>query len=227
MSRWAGTDLLVEVQFVYSDGELSKWFRLNNTGDDREQNQLDEYSVNPPNPSVIANTNMRVKHMEKNVERAESWDSWRLETVSVWTPTVVIHYTYDEWITVPRGMHDWQYVRLVSDSTVPRDFPLAGEANATIKSTYTYSAPPMAFGPWVQVGSYCGPSRIYTIDFELAGDTQVVGQVKYYRYGQLQVIETILSGISITTAPVNVCANIYLRFKGVPPGSQVDVEINS
>lgn len=39
----------------------------------------------------------------------------------------------------------------------------------------------MAFGPWVEVGAYCGISLRYTINFEPLGDTAVTGEGKYYK----------------------------------------------
>jgi hypothetical protein len=83
----------------------------------------------------------------------------------------------------------------------------------------------MMFGPWVEVGAYCGVSWRYTINFEPLGDTAVAGEVKYFKDPGYYAIEQILTGAQITTSSRNTCDRVYVRFKGLPLGTAVRVNV--
>lgn len=228
----AGTDYDVEMRFKYNDGSFSNWCALDNDGDDREAGDTNYYDVSIPNPASVIDVEMRVRH-DSHINEDAAYNAWYLEYMWIYTPSLNILYAYDGWIAVPKGNPEWHSVKLLitrSENKLTENYGLddASIMDTSLKTEIQrlrYYAPPVFFGPWVTAASYCATSLTYSISFEPIGDTQILGEVKYFKYPNVEVTESIFSGAKITTAPANICANIMVRFKGVPTGSAVDITV--
>jgi hypothetical protein len=96
---------------------------------------------------------------------------------------------------------------------------VAGAAQARL---YKASAPPMTWGPWLEVGGAAGPVT-FRISYEAEGDTMVKGQVSYPTDDGMRVVEFM---DSITVRTCDCYGPIEVRFKGVPLGSSVMVSVH-
>jgi hypothetical protein len=82
----------------------------------------------------------------------------------------------------------------------------------------------MVWGPWTVVGSHLG-SISFEVEYSALGDTMVMGEIRYFRGPDagVQVVEGFRDAVTVTTS--NSVANIEARFKGVPTGSAVDINV--
>lgn len=84
-------------------------------------------------------------------------------------------------------------------------------------------APPLAWGPWVEVASHLGAIR-FRITYTTIGKTLVVAEVRYCQVvGQGEKIVDFQDSIEILTC--NAVDNVSVRFKGAPTGSEVQVSV--
>ena len=89
---------------------------------------------------------------------------------------------------------------------------------------YVAYAPPLAWGPWVEVANHLGPATFH-IAYTTAGSTLVVGQIEYCQVdGKAKKVLDFRDEIDIATC--NAVDNVRVRFKGAPTGSQVTVTID-
>lgn len=96
-------------------------------------------------------------------------------------------------------------------------------APATRAGTYSVWAGPNVFGPWVQVASHAS-AITYKISAIPVGNTAIVGEVMYFGVDGQRKIESFHRQITIRTCP---CVGVVqVRFKGIPFGSAVDVNVN-
>lgn len=102
-------------------------------------------------------------------------------------------------------------------------------ATATLSSSVTaraasYSAyaGPGVFGSWTQVGAYLSSVR-FSISASPVGKTAIVGEARYYGTdGQLKV-EPFYGSTTVTTC--NCVGTLQVRFKGLPLGTAVNVDV--
>jgi hypothetical protein len=100
---------------------------------------------------------------------------------------------------------------------------IAGVASTAHATTYHAYAPPNVFGGWVQVGAYANATS-FSISVTPVGATAIVGEVRYFGTdGQLK-IEQFFGSIAIQTC--NCVGTLQVRFKGIPLGSAVNVNVN-
>jgi hypothetical protein len=92
-------------------------------------------------------------------------------------------------------------------------------APAANAATFSYYAPPAAFGPWQTVNAYTAPTN-FTITYQPLGDTTIFGEVRYFDASGNQVVKPLLSGAVYKTGPG--LAPVEVRFRGVPFGSGVN-----
>lgn len=102
------------------------------------------------------------------------------------------------------------------NSQLPVGSISAEAANAATRM-FTGYAPPMSWGPWVEVGAHGGPAS-FSISYEAIGDTMVYGTVNYYsRNGW--VTEFFKDSVTVLTG--NAWAAVKVCFYGSPLGSTV------
>jgi hypothetical protein len=99
-----------------------------------------------------------------------------------------------------------------------------GPASAFSEDFNLYAPPQVAgWSSWYTVASHVGRMS-YSIDCNPSGDTQIYGQVRYWKTQDKQVVEDFIESTSITTA--SAVANVEVRLKGNPLGSQVRVSVD-
>jgi hypothetical protein len=76
---------------------------------------------------------------------------------------------------------------------------------------------------WYSVASHFGRMS-YSIDCNPSGNTQIYGQVRYWKNQDKQVVENFIKSTNITTA--SVVASVEVRLMGNPFGSQVRVSVD-
>jgi hypothetical protein len=99
---------------------------------------------------------------------------------------------------------------------------IAGVASTAHAATYHAYAPPNAFGVWVQVGAHANATA-FSISATPVGATSIVGEVRYFGVDGREKIEPFIGSTVIRTC--NCVATVQVRFKGIPLGSAVDVNV--
>jgi hypothetical protein len=118
-----GTDFDVHARVKYSNGSFSEWKNLDNRGDDREQGDLDIYSVSLPSGS-IDKLQLRVKHERGNVLRDPKWDDWYLTWLAVAEINLLrlkdgLYYHPNQYFSVPKGDLGWHILDLGAPTKIP------------------------------------------------------------------------------------------------------------
>jgi hypothetical protein len=89
-------------------------------------------------------------------------------------------------------------------------------------ASYSAYAGPNVFGPWIQVGAYLGSVQ-YSVSASPVGKTAIMGEVRYYGTdGQLKV-ESFYGSKTVTTC--DCVGTLQVRFKGLPLGTAVNVDV--
>jgi hypothetical protein len=90
-------------------------------------------------------------------------------------------------------------------------------------ATFSAYAGPNVFGPWTQIGSHAG-AITYTINASPVGNTAIVGEVAYFAADGQRKVEPFYGSTVIRTC--NCYATVQVRFKGIPLGSAVNVNVS-
>ncbi|MGD0042801.1 MAG: hypothetical protein ABSE84_20745 [Isosphaeraceae bacterium] len=104
--------------------------------------------------------------------------------------------------------------------------PAAGQASptpTTFGHRYEAYAPPNVFGNWYEVGAHLGAAT-FKITARPLGNSAIVGEVHYFAEDGRETIKPFTQEITIRTA--NGVAAVKVRFKGIPTGTAVEVEVD-
>ncbi|MCC5468521.1 hypothetical protein [Pelosinus baikalensis] len=82
---------------------------------------------------------------------------------------------------------------------------------------FELQALPGIYGVWLEIATHLNSSD-YTITAEPLGDTEILGQVKYFNTNNAEIVKDFHREISITTGGMG---TVSVRFKGFPFGSVV------
>jgi hypothetical protein len=104
--------------------------------------------------------------------------------------------------------------------------PGTGQASpnpAAFSYRYKVWAPPNVFGDWYEVGAHTA-ARSFKITARPIGSTAIVGEVHYFAEDGRETIEPFTREIMIRTG--NFVAPVKVRFKGIPLGTAVEVNVD-
>jgi hypothetical protein len=123
-----GTDYDVQARIVYTSGSVSDWKTLDNSGNDREQGDVDCYRVSFPSGKPKS-LQMRVKHEAANVNRDPNYDDWYLTWLAVaeidtsipLAPRIKdgLYYHPNQYFTVRKGDASWNILDLGAPADIP------------------------------------------------------------------------------------------------------------
>jgi hypothetical protein len=90
-----------------------------------------------------------------------------------------------------------------------------------------YYAPPVEYGAWKQIGPSFDNKITFRIRYEALGSTQVVGQVMFTNAAGQDEVRDIVPGLPYEAGrPYAAFHNVYVRFRGIPLGSGVNVVLS-
>ena len=104
--------------------------------------------------------------------------------------------------------------------------PAAGQASptpTTLGHRYDAYAPPNFFGNWYEVGAHLGPTT-FKITARPLGNSEIASEVRYFASNGQEKIETFTREIRIQTG--NGVGAVKVRFKGIPTGTAVEVDVD-